>query len=103
MFRHPAKLAAFNLRDGGMTHAVEACGDSDDLFVDTKRRLIYVSCGEGFLDVFAAQGDAFARVTRLATAAGARTSLWVPQFDRPFFAGRAAKDPAAIWIFRPAN
>jgi DNA-binding beta-propeller fold protein YncE len=102
MFRHPAKLAAFNLRDGGMTHAVEACGDSDDLFVDTKRSLIYISCGEGFLDVFAAQADDV-RVTHLATAAGARTSLWVPQFDRLFLAVRAAKDPAAIWIFRPSN
>src|SRR5205823_2363401 len=43
MFRHPAKLAAFNLSGGGMTHAVEACGDSDDLFVDAQRRLIYIS------------------------------------------------------------
>ena len=103
VFRHPAKLAAFKLRGGGMTHAVEACGDSDDLFVDAKRSLIYISCGEGFLDVFAAQGDDFVRVTHLATAAGARTSLWVPQFDRLFLAVRAAKDPAAIWIFRAAN
>jgi hypothetical protein len=103
MFRQPAKLAAFNLRGGGMTHAVEACGDSDDLFVDAKRRLIYISCGEGFVDVFAAQADNFVRVMHLATVAGARTSLWVPQFDRLFLAVRAAKDPAAIWIFRPAS
>jgi len=103
MFRHPAKLAAFNLRNGGMTHAVEACGDSDDLFVDAQRRLIYISCGEGFLDVFAARADGFVRVTHIATAAGARTSLWVPQFDRLFLAVRAAKDPAAIWIFRPPS
>jgi len=103
MFRHPAKLAAFNLRDGAMTQAVAACGDSDDLFVDTKRGQIYISCGEGFVDVFAARADGFVRVTHLATAAGARTSLWVPQFDRLFLAVRAAKDPAAIWILRPAN
>ena len=103
MFRHPAKLAAFNLRDGAMTHAVEACGDSDDLFVDTKRSQVYISCGEGFVDVFAARADGFVKVAHLATAAGARTSLWVPQFDRLFLAVRAAKDPAAIWIFRRAN
>jgi hypothetical protein len=103
MFRHPAKLAAFNLRDGGMTHAVEACGDSDDLFVDAKRSRIYISCGEGFLDVFAARADGFVRVMHLATAAGARTSLWVPQLDRLFVAVRAANDPAAIWIFRSTN
>lgn len=103
MFRHPARLAAFNLRDGAMTHAAEACGDSDDLFVDTKRSLIYISCGEGFLDVFAVHADDFVRVMHLATAAGARTSLWVPQLDRLFLAVRAVKDPAAIWIFTPAN
>src|SRR5204862_6734246 len=76
MFRHPAKRAASNLRNSGMTHAVEACGDSDDLFVDTKRSLIYISCGEGLLDVFAAQADDCVRLRHLATAAGARTSLW---------------------------
>jgi DNA-binding beta-propeller fold protein YncE len=103
MSRHPAKLAAFNLRDGGMTHAVEGCGDSDDLFVDAERSQIYVSCGEGFLDVFAARADGFVRVMHLATAPGARTSLWVPQLDRLFLAVRTAKDPAAIWILRPAN
>jgi len=103
VFRHPAKLGAFNIRDGGMTHAVEACGDSDDLFVDAKRNQIYISCGEGFLDVFAAREDGFVRVAHLATAAGARTSLWVPQLDRLFLAVRAVNDPAAIWIFRPAN
>ena len=103
MFRHPAKLAAFNLRDGAMTQAVEACGDSDDLFVDTKRSQICISCGEGFLDVFAARAGGFVRVAHLATVAGARMSLWVPQFDRLFLAVRAAKDPPAVWIFRPAN
>jgi DNA-binding beta-propeller fold protein YncE len=101
MFRHPATLAAFNIRDGAMTQAVDACDDSDDLFLDTKRSLVYISCGEGFLDVFAARADSFARIAHLATAAGARTSLWVPQFDRLFVAVRAGKDPAAIWIFRP--
>lgn len=103
MFRHPARLAAFNLGDGKMTQAIEACGDADDLFVDAKRSLIYISCGEGFLDVFAARADGFVKVTHLATAAGARTSLWVPQFDRLFVAVRAAKSAAAIWIFRPTN
>src|SRR2546430_1407439 len=72
MFRHPAKLAAFNLRDSGMTHAVEACGDSDDLFVDTKRSLIYISCGEGVLAGFAAQPDAFLGWRSSSTPAGWR-------------------------------
>jgi hypothetical protein len=103
MFRHPAMLAAYRLRDGVMTQAVAACSDADDLFVDSKRSLIYSSCGEGFVDVYAARAAGLLRVAHLATAAGARTSLWVPQFDRLYVAVRAAKDPAAIWIFRPPD
>jgi hypothetical protein len=103
VFRHPAKLGAFDMRDGAMRQAVETCGDSDDLFVDAKRSQIYLSCGVGFLDVFAARADGFLRVAHLATAAGARTSLWVPQLDRLYLAVRAGNDPAAIWIFRPTN
>lgn len=103
MFRHPATLAAYRLRDGAMTQAVAACSDADDLFVDPKRSLIYSSCGEGFVDVYAARAAGLVKVAHLATAAGARTSLWVPQFDRLYVAVRAAKDPAAIWIFRPPD
>src|SRR5258708_2336803 len=103
VFRHPGKLGAFDIRNGRLTHAVGVCGYADDLFVDAKRRLIYISCGEGFLDVFAARSDGFVRAMHLPTASGARTSLWVPQLDRLFLAVRAAKDPAAIWTFRPAN
>jgi len=101
MFRHPATLAAYRLRDGVMTQAVPACSDADDLFVDPKRSLIYSSCGEGFVEVFAMRAQGLVRVTRLATAPGARTSLWVPQFDRLYVAVRATQQPAAIWILRP--
>jgi len=31
--------------------APDICGDADDLFVDAKRQRVYISCGEGFLDV----------------------------------------------------
>jgi hypothetical protein len=38
------------------------------------------------------------------TASGARTSLFVPELDRLFVAVRArSKEPAAIWVFRPAQ
>jgi hypothetical protein len=30
---------------------VETCGDADDVFVDAKRRRLYVSCGGGVVDV----------------------------------------------------
>ena len=48
---------------------------------------LYVSGGEGYLDVFQS-GDAnrFTRLARVPTAAGARTSLFVPELSRLFLA-----------------
>jgi len=38
----------------------------------------------------------------IATVAGARTSLFVPEMDRLMLAVRAsAGEPAAIWVFQP--
>jgi DNA-binding beta-propeller fold protein YncE len=103
-FRHPATIAAFAVRDGSLAGSVESCGDADDVFVDVKRRRIYVSCGEGFLDVFESHGGRYVRMEHIATAAGARTSLFVPELDRLFLAVRATwTEPAAIWVFRPSE
>jgi DNA-binding beta-propeller fold protein YncE len=100
MFRNPAKLGVFDMRDGSVVASVEACGDADDLFIDAKRERIYVSCGAGVVDVLNAQS--YQRITRIPTAAGARTSLFVPELDRLYLAARATNaNPAAIWIFRP--
>lgn len=102
VFRRPARLVALAAKDGAIAANIEACGDSDDVFVDAKRGRIYVSCGEGFIDVFAADGDGYARIGHLPTASGARTSLFVPALDRLYLAVRASgSEPPAIWVFRP--
>jgi YVTN family beta-propeller protein len=99
-FRSPAKLGAFSARDGERLASVELCGDADDLFVDAKRGRVYVSCGEGFLDVLDARD--YRRLARVPTVRGARTSYYVPSTDRLFLAVRAASlEPAAVWVYRP--
>jgi hypothetical protein len=104
VFRRPATLAAFSMRDGKLVASAGACGDADDLFVDAKRRRIYVSCGEGYLDVFEPGNGGFRRIARLPTASGARTALFVPELDRLFLAVRAGRQgKAAIWVYRPAS
>ncbi len=101
MFRNPPKLGVFDTQDGSSAATIEACGDADDIFVDPKRRRIYVSCGAGAIDVFHAQ--TYQRAARIPTVVGARTSLFVPELDRLFLAVRAAAGkPAAIWVFRPS-
>ncbi len=100
VFRNPARLVVFAASNGTPVTSVEACGDADDMFIDAKRRRIYVSCGEGFIDVFDA--NRYQLVERIPTLKGARTSLFVPEIDRLFVAARAtAEANAAVWVFRP--
>jgi DNA-binding beta-propeller fold protein YncE len=103
VFRSPARLSAFALEDGKALASIDVCGDADDVFVDAKRRRVYVSCGEGAIDVLAEEGASYARVARIPTESGARTSLFVPDLDRLYVAVRAKLlgEPAAIWVFRP--
>jgi DNA-binding beta-propeller fold protein YncE len=102
VFRHPATLAAFDMRSGKKLYSIDTCGDSDDVFFDPKRSRTYVSCGEGFIEVIADQGNRYAKEAKLATTGGARTALFVPELDRYFLAVRASgQEPAAIWIFKP--
>jgi hypothetical protein len=71
------------------------------MFMDAKRERVYVSCGDGHLDVFDTRENAYPRINHIATIAGARTSLFVPELDLLFIAARATKlEPAAIWVFR---
>ncbi len=101
-FRSPGRLVVFSARDGEGVASVELCGDADDLFVDPKRSRIYVSCGEGFLDIFDARAGDYRRLARVPTVRGARTSFYVPSMDRLFLAVRAASlEPAAVWVYRP--
>jgi hypothetical protein len=102
-FRQSAELEVFSSSDGTLTGTVPTCGDVDDLFFDTKRDRIYISCGEGFIDVLAPDGPSYRQTARLATAVGARTSLFVPELDRLLLAVPAkGETPAAIWVFRPS-
>ena len=101
-FRNPARLVVFETGTGRREASLETCRDADDVFVDARRRRVYVSCGEGVIDVFARTGSGYERVARIPTVAGARTSLFVPASDRLYIGVRAtAAEPAAIWVFRP--
>jgi YVTN family beta-propeller protein len=102
IFRSPAKLGVFSIKDGALLASPDICGDADDLFVDAKRNRLYISCGDGFLDVLDAEGNAYKRIAHIPTVRGARTSLFVPELDRLLLAVRAESgEPASIWVFRP--
>ena len=103
VFRNPPSLMALSSQDGHVVAKAETCGDADDVFVDRKRHHVYVSCGEGVVDVLESGEAGHRQVAHVSTVPGARTSLFVPELDRLFVAVRAASnEPATIWVFRPA-
>jgi DNA-binding beta-propeller fold protein YncE len=100
VYRNAPLLAAFSMRNGQMVSRVPTCGDADDVFVDAKRRHVYVSCGAGVVDVFEMKDSALQRIAQIPTAPGARTSLYVPELDRLFVAAPARSGaPGAILVF----
>jgi YVTN family beta-propeller protein len=102
VFRSPPRLSVLAMSDGKVEKSADTCGDSDDVFVDAKRRRVYVVCGSGFVDVFDPRRENLPRVAHILTVAGARTGLFVPELDRLFVAVRAqGSESAAIWVFRP--
>jgi YVTN family beta-propeller protein len=102
VFRSPPILMALSTQDGRVVAKLDTCGDADDVFVDARRHRIYVSCGEGVVDVMEPGEGGYRRLARAPTVSGARTSLFVPELDRLFVAVRASSvEPAAIWVFKP--
>jgi len=102
VFRSPPTLMALSIQDGHLAATVETCRDADDVFVDPKRRRVYVSCGEGVIDVLEPGESGYQEIARVPTVSGARTALFVPELDRLFVAVRTGwNEPAAIWVLRP--
>src|SRR6266496_421951 len=86
-FRLPAKLGVFDTETGKSVASFDSIADMDDIFYDAAHKLIFVIGGQGYIDIFSQQdADHYQPVTRISTAAGARTGLWVPGLNRLYVA-----------------
>ena len=84
--RRPAVVLVYDTASGQQVASFPVVGDTDDLFYDAARRRLYVTGGDGFVDVFSADPGRYDRLAHIATAAGARTSLFVKQQSRLYVA-----------------
>jgi len=85
--RKPARLLVLDARSGKVLVSLPSVGDADDVFYDAAHKRIYISGGEGFLEVFKQDdADHYRRIERIGTASGARTSLFVPELNRLYLA-----------------
>ncbi len=85
--RMPSKLVILNTESGDVVASVDISGDPDDVFYDSRRHRIYAICGAGKIDIIE-QTDAniYKALTKVDTANGARTGLFVPERDALFIA-----------------
>ena len=85
--RTPAKIIIYDTESGRIVGSLDVAGDIDDVFYDLKAKRLYASCGEGFIDVFQqTDPNHYAVMAKIATARGARTSLFVPEQGRLYLA-----------------
>ena len=86
-FRKPAKVSVFDTDSGKVIANLDSAGDADDIFYDNSRRRIYIAGGDGFLSIFQQlDPEHYQPVAKIPTAAGARTALFVPEFNRLYLA-----------------
>jgi DNA-binding beta-propeller fold protein YncE len=99
--RRPARLVVFDTGSGKQITALNISGDADDLFFDQESRRIYVSAGEGNIDVInQMDADHYVTAGKIATAPGARTSLFVSDLHRLYLAvPHRGTQEAAIRIY----
>jgi DNA-binding beta-propeller fold protein YncE len=85
--RNPGKLLVIDSMTGKKIDEIISSGDADDICYDNATGRIYMSCGEGFIDVFKASDENhYARIAKITTAPGARTSIFIPEIRRFYLA-----------------
>ena len=85
--RLPAKLVVLDTTSGRIVASLSTIGDTDDIFYDAGRRLVYVIGGEGAVEVLLQRDpDHYEPDGRITTAPGARTGFFVAALDRLFVA-----------------
>jgi DNA-binding beta-propeller fold protein YncE len=85
--RVPARLVVLDTNSGQIAVTLPTVGDSDDVFYDASKRLVYVIGGQGAVEIFRQRDpEHYESVGRTATASGARTGFFVPNSSRLYVA-----------------
>jgi DNA-binding beta-propeller fold protein YncE len=91
--RKPARLLVLDTTSGKTVASLPSIGHADDAFYDESRKRIYVSGGEGAVSIYQQRGpDEYEQLPNVATGAGAKTSLFVPELKKLFVAVPAGSD-----------
>jgi DNA-binding beta-propeller fold protein YncE len=99
--RKPPQITVLDTETGKLVANMETIGLLDGISYDIAHKRIYVSGGEGFVGVYEQRdADHYGALARIPTAYMARTSLFVPAFNRLFVAlPRHDNHDAEIQVF----
>ena len=101
-YRHPAKLVVLDGKSGKEISMSTMAGDADDLYYDDEIAAVFVSGGDGHINIFRHQDTGvYRQIANIPTRNGARTSLLVPQLKLFVLAGRAESGKtASILVYK---
>jgi DNA-binding beta-propeller fold protein YncE len=101
--RRPSRLIVLDMDTGHTMARLPTVGDANDLFYDAIHSHIYVVGGRGQFAIYRQRtADQYEQLDSVATAAGTRTGLFVPEWNRFFVAVRDfGPHMAEIRIYQP--
>ena len=97
VYRSPSQLSVIDTNTGKQIAKLDVVKDADDMWYDAKNKQIYLTGGEGYLDVITQKDqNNYQDIAKIPTGQGGRTSLFVPVLDRlyiaiPDYSGQGAK------------
>ena len=100
--RKPGMLIVLDTQTGKTVTHLAATGFTDDASYDAAHKRIYLSGGDGFLDVYQEKDpETYVQIAKIPTREGARTSSWVPEQNRLYLEVPAVRpgDAAEIRIY----
>lgn len=100
-YRQPAKLVVFDSKTGNELSNNNMVRDIDDLYFDYQTKRLYISGGEGYINIFESQANnRFNKIANIPSSNGARTSLFIPSLKFFVLAERAAfNKPAQLTVY----
>ena len=99
------KLVVYDLKTEHAIATVDIDKECDGVYYDKKHSKIYISCGEGFIDVVSQiSPDNYKMQTKIPTVAGAGTSLFISKMDAFILAvPQNDANKAEIRIYKPID
>jgi DNA-binding beta-propeller fold protein YncE len=101
--RNPGHIVVYDTTSLDKVADFATIGLIDGMFFDARRKRLYVSGGEGFVDVFQEQRpNQYERLAKIPTGQTARTSLLVPELNR-YYVGipKNGDKSAEIRVYQP--